>query len=207
MIPWDTPFDLPRSTPLGQSFARRAVAYSLDTLCFLGSFFFGLLFFEFASWVVLAVIYPNRVPVMQSNAADQYLSLWVTVLFIIYFILFEWLFGATPGKLLLGLRVVTERGEPCGFVAAFLRGLMRLIDGLFLCIPAYVSMSTSDLRQRLGDKAAGTVVAHKSDPQITRSRSVWLFLLAAALFLFLITVFSLYYVLVGMTLETTQPSV
>ena len=207
MTLWDTPFELPRTTPQGQSFARRAVAYGLDTLFFLGSLFFCLLFYQLASWVILGVIYPDRVPVMQSNAADQYLGLWATVLFIIYFVLFEWLFGATPGKLLLGMRVVTERGEPCGFVAAFLRGLMRLIDGLFLCIPAIASMSTSDLRQRLGDKAARTVVARSSDPLLTRRRSVWLFLLAAALFLFLITLFSLYYVLVGMTLETTQPSI
>ncbi len=204
---WDTPFELPKAGLRGQSFGRRAVAYVLDNVIYLGSLFLVVAFFAIASSLVLTIAYPNHTPVPQSNAADQYIEIWSVVLFFIYTILFEWLFGATPGKLLLGMRVVTAVGQPCGLLAAAVRAALRLIDGLFFAIPAYASMSSSDLRQRLGDKAARTVVVRSSDPAIVRRRSGWLFLVAATIYLLVITGFALYYLLVGLRLETFQPAV
>ena len=42
--------------------------------------------------------------------------------------LFEWLFGATPGKLVTRLRIVSSDGSRVGLVAAFLRGFLRYVD-------------------------------------------------------------------------------
>jgi uncharacterized RDD family membrane protein YckC len=108
---------------------------------------------------------------------------WVAgaILTFLYFALFEWLYGATVGKAILRMRVVRPSGEPCGLASALVRGLWRYIDGLFFGLVAYASMKPF-LYQRLGDKAANTVVAHASDPYIQHRRPVWGFFAAAILY-------------------------
>ena len=72
----------------------------------------------------------------------------------------EWLWGGrTPGKWLLGLRVVDERGLQLRPGQIVLRNLFRLIDmlpGFFLV--GGVAATLSRRCQRLGDLAAGTLV-------------------------------------------------
>lgn len=89
----------------------------------------------------------------------------LTLLYLGYFILFEGAYGKTPGKHLLGLVVVTERGEPCEYRAATIRTLLRLIDGLpgALYVVGLVAIFLTDDRQRLGDLAADTVVVRAAD--------------------------------------------
>lgn len=69
--------------------------------------------------------------------------------------------GQTPGKKLIGLRVVTEDGLPVTFRASFLRALFSLIDAM----PAgggvaLGAMLVSRHSQRLGDLVAGTMVIY-----------------------------------------------
>jgi uncharacterized RDD family membrane protein YckC len=85
-----------------------------------------------------------------------------------YFILLEWLWnGQTVGKRWYGLRVINEDGSPAGFVAVFVRNLVRIIDflpglyGLGLVVIVFTSRS-----QRLGDLAAGTFVVRAPKPQL-----------------------------------------
>ena len=89
----------------------------------------------------------------------------LTLLYLLYFIGFEGAYGKTPGKHLLGLVVVTERGEPCEYRAATIRTLLRLIDGLpgALYLVGLVAIYLTDDRQRLGDLAADTVVVRAAD--------------------------------------------
>ncbi len=77
-----------------------------------------------------------------------------------YFAWFEtrW-HGQTPGKRLLGLRVVQDSGVGIGFLEAALRNVLRVVDFL----PAFFSiglvlMFLSRRAKRLGDLAAGTMV-------------------------------------------------
>jgi uncharacterized RDD family membrane protein YckC len=100
----------------------------------------------------------------------------------LYFIAFEWLYGATPGKLILGMRVIMESGRNCTLGAACIRALLRYIDGLIFAIPAYVSMK-EPLLQRIGDKAARTIVVGAKDQFIQRAREWWWFAVAAAIYL------------------------
>lgn len=67
--------------------------------------------------------------------------------------------GRTPGKALLGLRVVTIEGAPISFRHAAIRSALGLIDffGTF-GVAAVVSSLVSRHHQRLGDFVAGTVV-------------------------------------------------
>ncbi len=101
-----------------------------------------------------------------------------------YFVLCEWLFGATVGKWILGMRVVKLNGQPCSLIAALVRGIVRWIEVFLLSLPAYLSMRRNpELQQRLGDRAARTVVVSYRDPFIRRTRVAWR--LPAALVAFL----------------------
>lgn len=78
-----------------------------------------------------------------------------------YFFLFEALWSRTPGKYLQGLVVVGADGGRCGWRAALVRTLLRVVEAnplLFGGIPAGVSILVSKRNQRLGDFAAGTLV-------------------------------------------------
>ena len=76
--------------------------------------------------------------------------------------------GKTPGKKLMGLRVVRDGGYPLTFLASAVRNLLRIIDfgllplgstPLVLCgLPGLLTIFFSGNYKRLGDYAAGTVV-------------------------------------------------
>jgi uncharacterized RDD family membrane protein YckC len=73
---------------------------------------------------------------------------------------FEWLMaGQTPGKLMLGIRVVRSDGAPASAADCVLRNLLRAVD--LLPGPGGVGlvvMTLDDRMRRLGDLVAGTVV-------------------------------------------------
>ncbi len=78
-----------------------------------------------------------------------------------YFTLFEALNGGrTPGKQLLGIRVVMDTGRSITPPAALIRNLVRLLDCYFPIpfAPALVTMFLHPSNKRPGDLAAGTIV-------------------------------------------------
>jgi uncharacterized RDD family membrane protein YckC len=77
-----------------------------------------------------------------------------------YFIVFEAAWnGQTPGKRLLGLRVVRDGGYPLDFGASLIRNLIRVGEWIFgYYIIAAISAVLSPENKRLGDLAAGTIV-------------------------------------------------
>ena len=78
-----------------------------------------------------------------------------------YVVLFEWLAGATLGKLAVRIRVRRLDGGRIGLGQSLGRNLARLIDGLPYVIPYLVggiSVLRSPTCQRLGDAWASTVV-------------------------------------------------
>jgi uncharacterized RDD family membrane protein YckC len=80
-----------------------------------------------------------------------------------YFILFEAFWGGqTPGKKLLGLRVVRDGGYPLDFGGAFLRNLIRIAEQIlgFYVLSAISSLASPE-NKRLGDYAAGTIVVRE----------------------------------------------
>lgn len=74
--------------------------------------------------------------------------------------------GGTPGKRILGLRVVQSTGSPITLGQAVVRNFMRFIDGMpgFLYGFGVVSCLATKHFQRLGDLAAGTVVIYDRLP-------------------------------------------
>lgn len=104
------------------------------------------------------------------NALGEFGSgLFALTLFLVnwwYTVLFEVLHqGRTPGKQIMGLRVVHDDGTPVGWSASLLRNLLRFVDmlpfgystGAFACLqhPSF---------KRLGDLAAGTLVIYRDEP-------------------------------------------
>jgi uncharacterized RDD family membrane protein YckC len=60
------------------------------------------------------------------------------------------------------IKVVREdNGEVPGLGAATIRTVLRLVDGLFSYLVAFITEMISGKRQRLGDMAAHTLVVHK----------------------------------------------
>ncbi|WP_298815374.1 RDD family protein [Chloroflexus sp.] len=85
-----------------------------------------------------------------------------------YYVFFELIWnGQTPGKRLVGLRVLREGGRPVDVVAVITRNLMRAIDFLPLGYGiGLLSLFIDRYNRRLGDLAAGTVVAREGEPII-----------------------------------------
>jgi len=133
--------------------AIRLVALLLD-LCFL-----ALLF-------VLAILYFPE----PGKDADRYL-IWVGWAWLAYSIFSLVLFarGYTPGKYLMGLRIVDKRnGQIPGFGRVFIRELLgKYISGFFLCLGYFWAIFDRD-SQAWHDKIAGTIVLR--EPEVTIRR-------------------------------------
>jgi uncharacterized RDD family membrane protein YckC len=71
---------------------------------------------------------------------------------------FEGKTGRTPGKWLLGIRVLGTDLRPCGFGRALIRNLLTFIDGFFSFLVGALMVALTENWQRLGDLAARTVV-------------------------------------------------
>ena len=80
-----------------------------------------------------------------------------------YFAVFEVAWnGQTPGKRIIGLRVMHVSGRPINGFEAILRNVLRIADqmpGIYAI--GIVSVFLTERSQRLGDLAAGTVVVHE----------------------------------------------
>ena len=81
-----------------------------------------------------------------------------SVISILYLIGLEATLGGTVGKLVLGLRVRKVDGSPIGWKEAIIRNLMLCVEEFTLFIVTIITMNNSPMRQRWGDRVAGTVV-------------------------------------------------
>jgi uncharacterized RDD family membrane protein YckC len=152
--------------------SRRLLAYLVDMFVCYGAFF-----------AVAVVVFVGALGTEALSRAAQDaetttgvgIGLLLILLFAIkwvYFTVLEARWGTTPGKRLLGCRVVTLTGRPPGFAAAALRNVLRAADALplsygtgVLSVAGLVSMSATRTFQRLGDLVAGTLVVVPERPR------------------------------------------
>jgi len=91
-----------------------------------------------------------------------------------YFILFEQFWnGQSPGKRVLGIRVVADGGYPVTLMDSTVRNLVRVIESVFFYAPSVISMLLSSQNKRLGDFAAGTIVVRDRAFEVTDPKK-WL---------------------------------
>jgi uncharacterized RDD family membrane protein YckC len=76
-----------------------------------------------------------------------------------YYTVLEARSGQTLGKRLINLKVVKLEGAaPIDMQAAIVRNVLRLVDGFLFYLIGAIAVWTSDKKQRLGDRVAGTIV-------------------------------------------------
>lgn len=81
---------------------------------------------------------------------------------LLYFAVAEGAFARTIGKAAMGLRVAAADGSPCTAFQALLRTLLKFlwvtpVGPIFALLDAWL-LFTTEMDQRLGDLAAGTIV-------------------------------------------------
>jgi uncharacterized RDD family membrane protein YckC len=129
--------------------------------------------FAAASLIAIGVVVTYLTLAGALGSATLFMLVGFVILFALtviwaYFIVLEWIWnGQTIGKRLFGLRVIGDDGAPAGFLAIFIRNLIRVVDFL----PALygfglLAIVLSPRSQRLGDIAAGTYVVRAPRPQL-----------------------------------------
>jgi uncharacterized RDD family membrane protein YckC len=138
------------------SFRRRTLASLLDNVVWV------LFYIWIFVWIVLGAF-------EASDAAGvvvviAFFSLWFN-----YFTFCEWRWGQTIGKNATGIEVRSMDGaDQLTFGQASIRNLLRLVD--FFVIGELMILATAR-RQRLGDKAAQTVVTRRASPPPVAERT------------------------------------
>jgi uncharacterized RDD family membrane protein YckC len=130
------------------TFWRRLAAYVIDAL---------LLFLP--SLLIVAAWQYEMLPRGPVSPAE--LRLWrqvvgITVA-IVYSTGFEGGVGATPGKMLMGIKVLDADGNPLGFVRAAARNVFKLLSAILLMI-GYLMVFWTAKKQALHDMMAYCVV-------------------------------------------------
>ena len=135
----------------------RVLAYALDSLIRLG--------IVVVSGFIIAMVSM----VLGGRVAGGIYMLLMFVLIFFYYIIFEaGKRGASPGKRVMGIRVVDTSGAPITFGQAFIRNMLRFADmmpifgyglGLTCCL-------MTKRFQRLGDLLANTVVVYDRLPSV-----------------------------------------
>lgn len=111
-----------------------------------------------------------------SSGSRAFSGLFLVILFLLYwgyYVLFEVLYdGASPGKKLMGLKVVHDDLTPITFTSSVTRNLLRVVDWLpFFCGVGIVSVLFSKDNKRIGDYVAKTVVIC-SEKRLKKSKLV-----------------------------------
>ena len=115
--------------------------------------------------MVLSTLAP--VIVLMGGLGISILLITMFVVWWFYDMFFEVLWGgATPGKKLLGIKVLHDDGTPVGWRASLARNLLRPADFLpFAYLFGFASTVLNKDFKRLGDIAAGTIVVYKQSAQ------------------------------------------
>ena len=117
---------------------------------------------QFAVLLVVGGIVTATSLDLSAAAGRALLILLLVVTFIVYPVTFETLLrGRTPGKAVMGLRVVRDDGGPIGFRQALVRGLAGAFlerPGVTVFVGGVVTCLLNSQGKRIGDLLAGTVV-------------------------------------------------
>ena len=132
----------------GVGVGLRAVAAILDSLVFM-----------LIGWIMAGMFGTTSSSGFELSGAPFFVLM---LLGFLYYVVFEGTLGATPGKLVIGLRVVKTDGSKCGISSSIIRNLLRIVDALpFLYLLGIILIVSSKHKQRLGDRLAGTMVVKR----------------------------------------------
>ena len=127
------------------SWKQRVGAFTVDMAALLGGV------------TLLTLLFDADVNMMErfSSFAFGSQSIWLSLLWALYFVLMESHGGQTIGKRLFGIAVVTQDLHPLLLHHVLMRNLFRLIEPAVVSLIVVLNLRTS---QRIGDFIAGTLV-------------------------------------------------
>ncbi len=141
------------------SVIRRAIAQMVDIVILIlpFAFVFGL----------MSIFYKNDF--ISFHEISRHYRIYIILITIIIFFIFslfyfsipEGLWGLTPGKMLMKIRVLGEDMKPCGIGRALLRNILKVVDGFFNFLVGIVVVAFTENWQRIGDLAARTIVIYE----------------------------------------------
>ena len=108
--------------------------------------------------------YRNQTLLVDNHVFLVFFGLLV-LLYLVVFVAVQGLTGASPGKALLGIRVVRPDGTSAGVLRSFVRAAAWIVDGIALLVPiALWSAWFTPGHRRVGDWVAGTYVIRAPRP-------------------------------------------
>ena len=153
-----TSYQTESGSALQASLWRRALAQAIDAAILAGPLVLGYFLAMRALFDRLNLFdAPSGLAALTGVGLILVGFLWALLCFLL-FTFTEGRWGRTPGKWLLGIRVTGLDLEPCGFVRALVRNLLKFVDGFFNFLVGILVVTLSENWQRLGDMAARTVV-------------------------------------------------
>ncbi|MCD4786357.1 MAG: RDD family protein [Candidatus Eremiobacteraeota bacterium] len=135
---------------------KRGIARFIDTLIYFAPVIVGQFFFS--------EIYKNPLNMISLEFILKFLFFflaWLVWMFFMAIIMcfLEGKYGQTPGKMILGIKVIgADDMMPCGFLRAVLRYFCLYVDGIFSYMVGITVIAFTFRWQRVGDLAAKTVV-------------------------------------------------
>jgi uncharacterized RDD family membrane protein YckC len=144
-------------------FISRFIAFTVDLviITLIGiavSAFFGLVISFFGLNVVTDRMLGSLIQTMQAVVLTAG-ALFTTFFGLVYFLVFWMAAGVTPGKGLMGLRVVRYAGGPIKLSTALIRFLGYWVSGLFLFL-GFLWVIIDARHQGWHDKMSGTLVVY-----------------------------------------------
>ncbi len=104
------------------------------------------------------IAFKNEVMLIDKSSSFVFLGMLV-VLYLVVFVAVQGATGASPGKALLGIRVIRPDGTTPGLLRSGVRVVAWVVDGLVLLVPvALWAAWLTPGHRRVGDWVAGTFV-------------------------------------------------
>ncbi len=99
------------------------------------------------------------------SSGDSAVQTGLSLGYFVFFVVVQGVAGGSPGKLLLGLRVVDKQGAKAGVGRSLGRSLLWIVDAApwFVPLVGPITALTSSGHRRIGDMAAGTHVVAARD--------------------------------------------
>jgi len=142
------------------SLTRRALAQMIDG-AILAAGMIPLLYQSFNMFEMFEGDMPSMMFPLYFLGALGLSFLWAIILLFV-FSCTEGYWGVTPGKWLLGIRVIGLDLKSCGFGRALLRNFLKVVDGFFNFMVGILIVAFTKDWQRVGDMAARTIVIRKA---------------------------------------------
>jgi uncharacterized RDD family membrane protein YckC len=122
----------------------------------------------FVCYVLVLMVWAASLTQFDSALSTAVLIIFTVLVMVGYPLIFETATrGRSVGKIVMGLRVVSDDGGPERFRQALFRALASAIEiWMFLGSPAVISSIVSPKAKRIGDIFAGTIVVSERGPRL-----------------------------------------